>query len=127
MSHFTVLVIGADYEKELRPFQENNMEDCPKEFLEFNDEEDELRQQYETDGTEYIIMPDGRKLLPWDDEFKIPGTIGMGANTHKVPEHLERRRIPHMETFATFEEFVEGWHGYERRDPEKGRYGYWEN
>jgi hypothetical protein len=33
MSHFTVLVVGDDYEKALEPFQENNMGDCPKELL----------------------------------------------------------------------------------------------
>jgi hypothetical protein len=36
MSHFTVLVIGDDIERQLAPFQENNMEDCPKEFLKFS-------------------------------------------------------------------------------------------
>jgi hypothetical protein len=33
MSHFTVMVIGDDPEKQLAPYQENNMGDCPKEFL----------------------------------------------------------------------------------------------
>lgn len=38
MSHFTVGVICKelnDYEKLLAPYQENNMGDCPKEYLEF--------------------------------------------------------------------------------------------
>lgn len=35
MSHFTVLVIGKDVEEKLAPFQENNMNDCPKEYLKF--------------------------------------------------------------------------------------------
>jgi len=35
MSHFTVLVIGKDVEEKLAPFQENNMDDCPKEYLKF--------------------------------------------------------------------------------------------
>jgi hypothetical protein len=35
MSHFTVLVIGNDPEGQLAPFQENNMGDCPKEFLKY--------------------------------------------------------------------------------------------
>lgn len=35
MSHFTVLVIGDEIEKALAPFQENNMGDCPKEYLRF--------------------------------------------------------------------------------------------
>ncbi len=40
MSHFSVLVIGTDLEKQLAPFQENNMRDCPKEYLRFNEDED---------------------------------------------------------------------------------------
>jgi hypothetical protein len=47
MSHFTVLVIGKDIESQLAPFQENNMGDCPQEYLEFNDVTDEYRDDYE--------------------------------------------------------------------------------
>ena len=35
MSHFTVLVIGPDPEAQLAPYQENNMGDCPKEYLKY--------------------------------------------------------------------------------------------
>lgn len=35
MSHFTVLVVWEDVEQQLAPFQENNMGDCPKEYLKF--------------------------------------------------------------------------------------------
>jgi hypothetical protein len=35
MSHFTVLVIGGDVEKQLAPFQENNMGDCPSKFMRY--------------------------------------------------------------------------------------------
>lgn len=40
MSHFSVLVIGPDIERQLAPYQENNMGDCPKEYLVFNEDED---------------------------------------------------------------------------------------
>jgi hypothetical protein len=49
MSHFTVLVIGEDVEEQLAPFQENNMGDCPKKYMEFNDMEDEMLKEYEND------------------------------------------------------------------------------
>lgn len=35
MSHFSVLVIGGNVEKQLAPFQENNMGNCPQEFMKF--------------------------------------------------------------------------------------------
>lgn len=41
MSHFTVLIIGDSIDNQLAPFQENNMGDCPKEFLKFYSEKDE--------------------------------------------------------------------------------------
>lgn len=57
MSHFTVLVrvpaeilqkhegsVAKAVAAMLAPYQENNMDDCPKEFLEFNDTEDEIRE-----------------------------------------------------------------------------------
>lgn len=33
--HFSVLVAGDNWEEQLAPFQENNMGDCPDEYLEF--------------------------------------------------------------------------------------------
>ena len=50
MSHFAVLVIGDNWEKQLAPYQENNMENCPKEYLEFHDVEEEYRLKYENDS-----------------------------------------------------------------------------
>jgi hypothetical protein len=40
MSHYTVLVIGPDIERQLAPFQENNMGDCPREYMEFIEDAD---------------------------------------------------------------------------------------
>lgn len=130
MSHFAVAVISDGTKKVselLAPYQENNMGDCPKEYLEFYSVEDEYRPQYENDGCKYVFMPDGRRLLPWDDEFRVDGSpLGFGSGTHKVPEHLEQREIPYKETFATFDDYMREWCGYEK-DPEKGKYGYWDN
>lgn len=52
MSHFTVAVFHKDGEKTvdelLAPYQENNMCDCPREYLEFNDVEEEYKEEYES-------------------------------------------------------------------------------
>ena len=42
MSHFTVMVIGNNVVDQLAPFQENNMGDCPVEYLEFEDYTEEV-------------------------------------------------------------------------------------
>lgn len=76
MSHFAVAVISDGTKKVselLAPYQENNEGTCPKEFLEFHNVEEEHREDYENGGTEYVLMPDGRRLLPWDEEFRVDG------------------------------------------------------
>lgn len=138
MSHFTVCVrVGANaisecgsvesaVEKMLAPYQENNMGDCPREFLVFTDIEDESRNDYETGSSSMVALEDGSRVYPWDERFRVPGTFGIGGGSHKVPEHLQRVDVPHRERFATFEQFMAEYCS-ETRDEETGRYGYWEN
>ena len=40
MSHFSVLVVGDNIKEQLAPYQENNMGDCPQEYLEFIEDND---------------------------------------------------------------------------------------
>lgn len=47
MSHFSVLVIGGNPEEQLAPYQENNMGDCPEQYLEFFDVTDEYLKEYQ--------------------------------------------------------------------------------
>ena len=47
MSHFTVMVIGENPEKQLAPYQENNMGNCPEEYLSFIDKTEELKKDWE--------------------------------------------------------------------------------
>lgn len=58
MSHFTVMVIGENVDAQLAPFQENNMGDCPPEYMEFNDMTDEVRDEYDELGA------DGKEKYP---------------------------------------------------------------
>lgn len=134
MSHFLLLVlldgpadnIDERVSKALAPFQENNMGDCPEQYLQFTDTEEEFRKEYESGGCEMVMTAAG-PVYPWDDQFRVPGALGIGSSTHSVPESMERRNIPHRERYATFEEYCKDWHGHERRDEKKNRYGYWEN
>lgn len=84
MSHFTVAVFVPEAANQedavaqaktmLRPYQENNMEDCPKEYLEFNDLEDEYREEYETGTTTHAILKaDGTfDGWAWDSKYESP-------------------------------------------------------
>lgn len=139
MSHFTVCVrvpdslvaktgsINAAVSELLAPYQENNMCDCPKQFLTFHDTEDEYRKEYDTGSTKMVRLADGTLVYPWDERFRVKGTYGTGTGTHKVPESMREEEVFHRDRFATFEAFVADWHGGDGRDPEQGRFGYWEN
>lgn len=136
MSHFAVAVITdkpeVTYETiraALLPYMENCCEEPPKEYMTFHDEEDERLSEYENDSVIRVKMPDGRLLPPWDDEFRVDKSRRgvFGADTHEVPEHLPFIEVPYKELYATFEQFMSECQGYSERDPEKGRYGYWQN
>lgn len=113
MSHFTVMVIGNEsVDVQLAPFQENNMGDCPAEYMEFTDTEDEFLNDYENGSCKMVRKPDGTLDYPWGKD---------------VTDDMPQIEVPFKERFATFEEFVSGYHSYESRDEKMGRYGYWEN
>ena len=126
MSHFTVMVIGDDPECQLKPYQENNMGDCPKEFLTFHDVEDEYLKQYKTDSVEKVVMSDGRLLNTWDDSFKVKGPNLFDDKTI-IPPNLKKKKVKFTKLFKTFEEYMNDWCGFKSRDSKKNRYGYWEN
>ena len=69
MSHFTVLVIGDNPEEQLAPYQENNMGDCPKEYLEFKDLESEYLEEYEDGTEERFVDSQGNHYSRYDDIF----------------------------------------------------------
>lgn len=116
MSHFSVAILTKgkpsieDIEDILAPYQENNMDDCPKEYLEFCDYED-CRPQYENDTTTAYQLFDGSIVKHPTEEQKDGAT---------------EITIPFKELYNTFEQYLEEYVGA-RYDEEKKQYGYWEN
>lgn len=131
LSHFAVAVLSdgtKTLEELLAPYQENNMGDVPREFLEFHDAAEEYREDYETGSREYVKYED-RLYSPYDDVFKKPDAIPYGflSSDYEVPEGLPRVNIPFTTLYPTIEDYLRDWCGYEETDPETGKYGYWEN
>jgi hypothetical protein len=164
MSHFTVTVritkkrlgahggdLDAALAEMMAPYDEDS--DDPR-FLEFNDQEDELRQEYENDSDEWVDLGPvndvaqtgeigatddrvvsgteciyrGRRLVrSWHEMFRVPGQFGIGGGSHHVPEHLQEIEIPYRDLYSTFEDFVANYHDHKARDTKTGRYGYWCN
>jgi len=79
MSHFTVLVVGSNPEEQLAPYQENNMDDCPRDYMEFNNVEDVSKEDYEKDTIKKVIMPDGTMLV-WNNfqSSSVPNILNFG-------------------------------------------------
>ena len=126
MSHFTVLVVGKNWESQLEPFWEL---DLPEEELkndsraEFRDTTDEDLERYNTGTIRKVIMPDGIMLDTWDESFKVENNKGW--KEEKIPPELEQRDVPFKELYLTFESFMKN---YNQQEPnENGKYGYYYN
>ena len=77
MSHFTVLVPAQNEDElfdKLQPYQENNMGDCPKEYLEFvrvDKEDEEDYDYYENDADYHQIFWTWIESLPGDTRLYL--------------------------------------------------------
>lgn len=146
MSHFTVGVICKkleEFEDLLAPYQENNMGDCPKEFLEFTSITKEEKEKYETGTSERFVTKGGEYIYPFDERFKVRiskeeyeqleksrevRTWGGFGDCFKFDYSIiegELRQVPYKELYSTFEDYMEAC-DYEL-DKEMNDYGYWEN
>ena len=118
MSHFSVLIIGDNPVNQLSPFQENNMGDCPEEYLEFyNAEIDELN-NYKTGSAKMVKLPDGTDVVPWD-----PEAVQLKLANPDVYLEIDK---PFTDIYPTLEDFMQKWLCLERDDRE-GHYGHWYN
>ena len=137
MSHFTVTVrlsatrlaqhkgdVESAVRELLAPFEESPKDGSP--FIKFKDCEDEYREEYETGTTERVRTPQGELLTPWDDRFRVKGSIGIGGGSHQIPDDCTRMDVPLREVYKTFAAFATDYHG-SKRDPETGRFGYHHN
>lgn len=142
MSHFTVLVrIPSTFTLEtlhdkltemMVPFQEHSSTgECPAEFMEFEDNEDEYREEYDNESRDWMRHKEtGEIASTYDDRFRAnpntKGSLGCGVDW-TYPDVWELVSIRNKDHHATLEDFVASYHGVDARDERTGRYGYWEN
>lgn len=69
MSHFTVLVVGDDAEKQLAPFHQFECTGNDDEFVQDVDQTEELKEAWQTGTTTRLRDPDGKLHEPYNDEF----------------------------------------------------------
>lgn len=118
MSHFTVIVIGDDYEGQLAPYNENldtTFESVKQEYLE----------KWETGVTELVQMPDGELLYPFDKRFARPKESFLDRQEYDIPTNCTVSERPFKDKYGTFEEFMKDYAGY--TPTAEGDYGHWGN
>lgn len=142
MSHFTVLVIGKDPEKQLAPYHEFECTGEDNEYVIDVDITEDTRKDYE-ENTSHMLKNEatGELLSSYDDRFyrdpteeekkKIGPLAGNGGGqgmswaskdwqdgkgyrtkVHYLPEDWKEVEIPTKEV-KSFLQFALGWHGYE--------------
>lgn len=124
MSHFTVLVVGEDIDKQMLPFCEHQEESDA--YHVFKDTEDENRNEYLT-GTTKAVKTNLGWVSQWDEKFRNPQYRPFGSN---IPEFIypsEPVDVPFTDIYPSFEDFMRGYNGDDSRDPKTNRYGYWHN
>jgi hypothetical protein len=126
MSHFTVLVVGEDAEKQLAPFCEDT-EHLPKKDLEFEGGDNYVK-EFEEDSRKVIALADGSLVGMYDDMFRNPNySLGSEENRYIYPDDSEEVEVTFKEFYGTMELFMSEWHGMEEPDKTTGKYGYWVN
>jgi hypothetical protein len=123
MSHFTVVVIGSDVDEQMEPYAE---QDFDEKYGVFNDTEDENLDEYLNKEVEIVVFADGTLHNKYEEQFRKFDPKNFGSS-YVYPEDSVIRQGKFTELYATFEEFMEGWHGTSERDEKTGRYGYWHN
>lgn len=123
MSHFAVLVIGADIENQLAPYHEFECTGLNNEFVQDVDVTDEAREEFAGRTETRLKAPDGSlhnffdEEGNWRPEFSQPDPsykpLFKGDNprrTYFVPEGYEKIEVPASEV-STFVEFAGDWYG----------------
>ncbi len=134
MSHFSVLVIGPDHEKQLAPFHEFECTGVDDEFVKDIDRTAEARAQYEGATETRLKLEDGTLVEFFDaGGHWVPAysqeVAGENRRTYFVPPGCEKVEVPakQVETFADYISSYYGWpivpFGHQPAVGNKGEHG----
>lgn len=136
MSHFTVLVIGENPEKQLAPYHQFECTGNNDEYVQDIDKTEEYLKEYNEEKRTMYVDKDGNKFKTYDDRFYRDPTpeeapkVGMGsgcrsglswssrdwndgkgyrAKVHYLPEGYTEQEFAKKD-LMTFKEFIEDYH-----------------
>jgi len=129
MSHYTVLVIGEDWEEQLIPFCEHDEGgDEFRKHMEFIDETLEIRRSYESatktmylDKDNNAFYTDPRDACLDEDDEKL----AVEKEKEYLEKGFEKADVFIKDMGVDFDEYADE-EGH-RKDPNTGLYGYWTN
>jgi len=119
--------------EQMEPYNENTED--PR-YLEFFDCTEDGRKKYETDGTEFVRLLDGKLVFPYSRTFSRDYEVYEGKIyklRHGPLQHRKRTKkakrmelvyLPFRRMYASPEEFMETYYGYTRNGVE---YGFFSN
>lgn len=120
MSHFGVLVIGDQPEKQLAPYHEFECTGRDDEYIQDIDKTEELRRDFTEATCTRLRGPDGTlhsffsEQGDWRPEFSQPDPAASswdkGRRTYFVPAGYEKVEVPSKDV-ESFADYIEGWSG----------------
>lgn len=107
MSHFTVLVIGDDPEKQLAPYHEFECTGDNNEYVQNVIETGDAREEYESATRDYLVAPDGTEYNAYDSRFYVEkkGDGILPERVRVIPEgYVLKEDVPvkDKESFSTW-------------------------
>ena len=150
MSHFTVMVIGEDVEKQLQPYHEYECTGVLDEYVVFVDETKEMMDEFINGTRTMLINFDGELKDPWDDQFyrdPLPEekeNVGMGsgcinglsfssrdwgdglgyrAKVSFIPEDYMEKEVSFRKIYKDVESFCRDWHDDDEENFKDGKIG----
>ena len=147
MTHFRVLAIAdddEDLENVMAPYQENNMGDCPMEFMEFTSVTEEEKEWFDV-GRKVVTCKDTGVMyetgiwtyrdMKYLKEIQSPGDESergeLYVDTKMSDEDIYKthnlvEQVVSWKFFVTFEEFME-LSNYKKNPDDPDDWGYYEN
>lgn len=112
MSHFAVMVIGKDVEKQLQPFHEFECTGIDDQYVQDIDKTDELREAYKKDKQKCLRSPEGKLVNYYNNQFYRNPTpaeeesqhvFNKGQKVHFIPEGWVEVEVPVCEMMTEAE------------------------
>lgn len=116
MSHFTVMVIGDNVDKQLAPFHEFECTGVIDQYVKDIDITEEARADYMSATTEYMVSPTGEKVDYYNERFYRKPTAEekkdpFARDVRQEPAGWTKMSVP-THTVENFATHAKKYHGY---------------